>query len=255
MGKSVHLVGYYHDTRFRQCKVSEWCNAHAAKSTVALHQRGLIHRLKYGEMTVAAYKWGQCRFTYRVAHRRKYVPDIPDLYPKVQSALIPPTVTRNTMWGWHSTKSRNYKGTSSTTFRSALKGVSKKCAHEKLNPKIPYLFNSTEHNPSWEANQFSVSQEIPYILWKPKVHYRIHKCPPPVPNLSQIDPVHAPTYYFLKIHLNIILPSTPGSPKWSLSPKNSVYTSPLPHTRYMSRSSHSSRFYHPKNIGWEVQFI
>ena len=62
----------------------------------------------------------------------------------------------------------------------------------------------------------------------------------PYSQVSAICPYHEPTPssphnpLFLKIHINIILPSTSGSPQWSLSIRfphqNLVHTSPLPHT-------------------------
>ena len=100
-----------------------------------------------------------------------------------------------------------------------------------------------EHSPSWKADRFSASQEIPHILWNSKVHYRIQKSQPPVLILSQLDPVHIPTSHFLKIYLIIILPSTPGffqvvSFRQVSPPKPCIRLS-SPQTRYIPRPYHS----------------
>jgi len=61
--------------------------------------------------------------------------------------------------------------------------------------------NSMEQNPSWEANSFSQSQEIPCTLWSPKVHYCIHMCPPPVSILSAIRDLSYELYRVTKSEL------------------------------------------------------
>jgi hypothetical protein len=84
-----------------------------------------------------------------------------------------------------------------------------------------------DQRPSWETNRLAASKKNFRIWWKPKVPYLIYKYPPPVPILSQLDPVYNPKSQLLKIYLNIILPSTSRSSKRSLSPR---FPNSSPHT-------------------------
>jgi hypothetical protein len=109
---------------------------------------------------------------------------------------------------------------------------------------VPQLLTySMVHSPSWAANRFADSQEIPRISRNPKVHYRTHKRPPPVSILGQPNPVHIPTSHLLDIHLNIIHPSTPRSPQWFFSsgfPTKTLSPPLLTHKRHMPSPSHSN---------------
>ena len=83
---------------------------------------------------------------------------------------------------------------------SIRKSLQQSCQHiqnEVQRAKVATAINtylltySMVQSPSWEANWFAASQEIPRISRNPKVHYRTHKHPPPVPILGQPYP-HIP---------------------------------------------------------------
>jgi len=93
---------------------------------------------------------------------------------------------------------------------SQLLSLRSKWFRSKYSTQRNLLTHSMEQSPSWQTKWFSTSQEIPRILWNPKVHYRIHKCPPPGPILGQLDQVHTRTsqsILILSSHLSLGLPS------------------------------------------------
>jgi hypothetical protein len=67
------------------------------------------------------------------------------------------------------------------------------------------IHSLTELSPSWEAANCAATQELPSVLWNPKVYYRAHKSPPLVPILNQIDPIQTIPSYLSKILLDLII--------------------------------------------------
>jgi hypothetical protein len=77
------------------------------------------------------------------------------------------------------------------------------CSNGSRNPNQPTPWGRVLPE---ENDSHSASQETLRLSWKRKVHW-----PPPVPILSQMNPVHTFPNHFTKIHSNVILPSGPSS--------------------------------------------
>jgi hypothetical protein len=98
-----------------------------------------------------------------------------------------------------------------------------------------------ELSPSWEAANCAATQELPSVLWNPKIYYRVNKSPPLVPILSQIDstipshPISLRPVLILSIHLRLALASGLFPSGISI---NILYAFLFPHSCYMPCPSH-----------------
>jgi hypothetical protein len=95
-------------------------------------------------------------------------------------------------------------------------------------------------SPSSEAASYAATLELPNILCNPKVHCRVHKSPPLVPTLGQINPVHTiPSYLrsILILSTTYVLVFLVVSFLLAFPPITYMHSS-SPHSCYMPCPSH-----------------
>jgi hypothetical protein len=126
---------------------------------------------------------------------------------------------------------------------------------EYLRARAHTQTNSVDQGSYFEADNNSAAQETSRLAWYQKVLCRVHKGPRRDPILSQMNTIHIRTRYLFCIHFNIILPSTPMSPTWSI---------PFGFYNKISvRSSHSTYSCpfqavwcdHPNKMWWRIQIM
>jgi hypothetical protein len=100
--------------------------------------------------------------------------------------------------------------------------ISQQC--NKRNVVIRLAHSLIELRPSWEADNCAATQELPRMLWNPKVHCPVQKSPLLVPIFSQINPIHTiPSYLskWVRCHHGVTRPQVADGgdalPLWRIS--------------------------------------
>ena len=114
-----------------------------------------------------------------------------------------------------------------------------------------------EQSPSWEAKVSSATQEIPHILWNPKIYYRVYKnfaiCPFPLPDRFSPcpHPISRRSILILSSHLRLGLSSGLQPSGFPTKTPYAPLLSPIRATC----SANLSLLDHPNDIWWEIQLI
>ena len=116
-----------------------------------------------------------------------------------------------------------------------------------------------EQSPSWETKRFVASQKNSPHFMEPKSSLPQSQVPATCPYLEPDPTSPCPHLPLPEYPFCIVVPSTPGSSKWSLSLRcphqKPVCTSPLHLTRYLPHPPFSSWFVRSNNIWSAVHMI
>jgi hypothetical protein len=115
--------------------------------------------------------------------------------------------------------------------------------------------NFMELSPSWEAANCAATQELPNILWNPKVHDRLLWSPPLAPILNRIDPVCTTPSYLRPISIlstRLRLEFLVFSSLLAFPPISHMDSS---HSCCMPWTSHPRWLHHSNYTWWGVQVM